>query len=151
MKAFLRTAVVVAAAASSIAMISTPVNAAGAGAYTGTANIDCFGCGVSTGTACLNLTGVYNGYVAVNGQACATYTVNEPAGVTCVVTGSASGTVTGVVNVSFNWTRVGATAVITTSGDINGAGVAAFVVTSPVGNPCGGAVTAQVAGVIVGA
>ncbi len=145
MKAILRSAVVVAAAASSIAMISTPANAAGAVAFTGTAHIDCFGCGSSTGTADLTGVGTHSGAATAN------FTVFEPEGATCVVTGSASGTVTGAVNVVFNWTRVGATAVITTSGDINGAGVAAFVVTSPVGNPCGGPVTASVVGAVAGA
>ena len=114
------------------------------GAFSGNARIACFGCGVSNGTASLQ-------FLPLLASATATYTVNEPVGATCVITGSASGTVTGAVNVSFNWTRVGATAVITTTGDVNGAGVAGFVVTSPVGNPCGGAVTAQVAGVVTGA
>jgi hypothetical protein len=153
MKAFLRTTVAVAAAAASIAMVGTPADAAGAVVFTGTANIDCFGCGVSTGTA--ELTGVGTLLDPANpvltGAATANYTVNEPDGATCVVTGAASGTVTGAVDLSFNWTRVGAVAVITTSGDVEGAGVALFVVTSPVGNPCGGPVTAQVVGVAAGA
>ena len=43
-----------------------------------------------------------------------------------------------------------ATAVITTAGDINGAGIAAFAVTSPIGLPCGGPVDATVAGSVAG-
>jgi hypothetical protein len=77
-------------------------------------------------------------------------TANEPADVTCVVTGTASGKVLGVIDVDFNWTRVGATAVITTSGDISGAGAAVFIVTDPHGNPCGVEVTAEVVGVLAG-
>ncbi len=145
MKAILRSAFVVAAAASSIVIMGTSANAAGAVAFHGTAEIACFGCGVSSGTATLTSVGTHSG------GSTATYTVNEPTGVTCVVTGSASGSTSGAVNVSFNWTRVGPIAVFTTSGDINGAGVAAFKVTEPVGLPCGGAVKAQVFGAIVGA
>lgn len=114
-------------------------------AFTGEAAINCFGCGVSTGTA--DLTVISTGGM---GSAFATYTVFEsPA--QCPVTGSATGSTTGSVVVDFNWTRVGATAVITTTGDINGGGVAAFAVTNPLGNPCGGPVTAAVVGAIAGA
>jgi hypothetical protein len=80
----------------------------------------------------------------------ATYSVQEDGGANCVITGSATGTTTGAVNTVFNWTRIGAVAVISTTGDINGQGVAAFIVTSPKGLPCGGAVEAYVAGALVG-
>lgn len=117
--------------------------------FLGTANIACFGCGTSSGTASLSATGVAHGGVIVGGAVNATYTVvedNDPT--TCVISGTATGTTTGAVSVSFNWTRVGAVAVITTSGDINGAGLAAFVVTSPAGIPCRSAVTAAVTGFV---
>ena len=113
-------------------------------AFQGTASIDCFGCGVSQGTAELTLTSL-----GFTGSAHADYTVTEGTGVTCVVTGSASGTTTGDVNVSFNWLRVGATAVITTTGDIDGVGLAGFVAHVS-GLPCGAAITADVAGVVAG-
>ena len=85
----------------------------------------------------------------INGNVFATYTLfDSPA--QCPITGSATGTTTGAVAVAFNWTRVGATAVITTTGDINGGGVAAFAVIDPAGNPCGGPVRAAVIGAIAG-
>jgi hypothetical protein len=151
LKAILRTAVVAAGMATALATSMMPANAAGAVVFTGTADIACFGCGTSSGTAELTGVGVTTGGGAVNGSAHASYTVQEDAGVNCVITGTASGTVTGSVNVSFNWTRVGAVAVISTTGDINGAGVAAFVVTSPVGLPCGAHVSATVVGAVAGA
>lgn len=153
MKAILRSAIVAAGAASTMIAGMTPASAApgGAVAFTGTANISCFGCpGTPSGTASLTGVGVTLDAQVVNGSATANYTVTEPTDETCVVTGTANGSVTGAIDVSFNWIRVGATAVITTTGDVNGAGVAVFVVTSPVGNPCGGAVTATVAGAVAG-
>jgi hypothetical protein len=153
-KAILRSAVLAAGVVSAIALSTTGASAQGAGEFNGSAHINCFGCGVSTGTAELSVTGEVNGSVVVGGitaNAHASFTVNEPTGPTCVVSGSASGTVTGAVSVDFNWTRVGAVAVITTSGQISGAGVAAFVVTSPVGVPCPGPVDALVVGAVAGA
>jgi hypothetical protein len=151
-----------AALAGATALGTTPASAAGAGAFVGTAVIACFGCGTSTGTAALCWIGAYTGPPPTVGLGCsavvtgspnvtATYTVQEDGGVNCVITGTATGTTTGAVDVAFNWTRVGAVAVISTTGDINGAGVAAFVVTSPVGLPCGARVQAQVVGAIAGA
>ena len=156
LKAILRSAILAAGLASSVAISMTPASATppatgGVVVFSGTAAIDCFGCGVSQGTAELTGSGVVGTNVVTNGSAHADYSVSElnvsPA---CVITGSASGTVTGAINVAFNWTRVGATAVITTTGDITGAGVAGFAVTAPVGIPCGGPVTADVAGVVAG-
>jgi hypothetical protein len=136
----------------SMGLGASPASAQAFAVFEGTAHINCFGCGVSTGTARLcAIVKFPPPYVCVGIEdTFANYTVNEPAGITCVVSGSASGTTTGAVNVSFNWTRVGAVAVITTTGDINGAGVAAFAVTSPVGVPCGGPVDAIVAGAVAG-
>lgn len=150
MKAILRSAVLAAGVASTLAMTAVPSSAQGAGVFTGEASINCFGCGVSSGTATLSVTGEVNGVAQVGASASATYTVTEIPS-QCPVTGSANGTVSGAVNVTFAWTRVGATALITTSGDINGGGTAVFAVTSPVGNPCGGPVTANFAGAVAGA
>jgi hypothetical protein len=131
--------------------------------FTGTAHINCFGCGTSTGTA--TLSGVDPGIGVPDGElddlavesATATYTVQEDPGVSCVITGSADGTTKGeLTEVTFHWLRVGATAVITTTGEITGAGVAAFVVTDgpgglpKLGVPCGGPVDATVAGSVAG-
>jgi hypothetical protein len=125
---------------------SSGCGSGGAAAFTGTSFINCFGCGTSNGNASLNIVGASASGGPINGAANATFTVNEPAA-TCPVQGSAVGSTTGALAVNFVWTRLGATAVITTSGDIGGAGVAAFVV---VGNPCGGPVTATLAGAIAG-
>jgi len=152
-KAILRSAIVAAGAASTMIAGMTPASAAPGGvvAFTGTASIGCFGCpGPRPGTAVLSGTGVTLEGNVISGTANATYTVTDPADVTCVITGSATGSVTGAINVGFTWLRVGATAVITTTGEVNGAGAAVFVVTSPVGNPCGGPVTATVVGAVAG-
>jgi hypothetical protein len=118
--------------------------------FSGTAYIDCFGCGISNGTADLTVRGVVGGGVVVSGAEYAKYTVNEPSlSPQCMVTGTASGTADGAVSVTFNWTRVGANAVVTVTGDVTGAGPATFVVTSPAfGVACGGPVTAHVEGFV---
>ena len=149
----LRSAIIAAGVAATTAMTFSPASAdPGAVAFSGTATIACFGCGDSTGTATLQGEGATAGRGVVSGSASATFTVNEPAvGPACVVTGTATGSVTGAINVTFGWTRVGATAVITTNGEITGAGAAAFHVTSPSGIPCGASnVTADVAGAVAG-
>ena len=118
-------------------------------AFEGTATISCFGCGVSSGSASLAVAGRTRREL-VGGTSTASFTVTEGP-TTCPVTGSANGTITGEVDAAFSWTRVGAVAVITTSGDVKGTGTAAFVVESPVGSPCGGPVSARVSGLIGGA
>jgi hypothetical protein len=117
--------------------------------FTGTAAISCFGCGDSAGTASLTVVGAVRGSVT-SGSAFASYTVHEATGAACVISGTADGTLTGAINGSFSWMRVGALAVISTAGDIDGQGIAAFAITSPIGNPCGGAVIAEVGGLIGG-
>lgn len=169
MNKILRTLGLSAAIVGSVGLGTTPASAVGAGNFIGEASIVCFGCNVSTGTADLCVNGVFVAEdvpptsvpPAVTQVECeydgdntvwnveATYTVIEIPS-QCPVTGSATGSTTGAVNVTFNWTRVGANAVITTTGDIDGGGTASFAVTDPVGNPCGGPVTAAVAGMIVG-
>ena len=150
MKGIMRSAVLAGAAIPAIAIGTTgPAYAQGAGTFHGTAHINCFGCGSSSGTADLKVTGEVNGTAKVEADVTATYTVTE-ASATCPAVGSATGSFSGAVNGTFKWTRVGATAVITTTGDIAGAGVAAFAVTSPVGLPCGGPVNATVVGGVAG-
>lgn len=149
MKAILRSAVLAATAATAMTMTTAPAHADGAVAFTGTATIACFGCGPSTGSASLSVSGSVNGSTQVNAAATASFSLNEPSA-TCPATGSASGSVSGSgFGVTFNWTRVGATAVITTSGDIDGGGSAAFKADSA--NPCGGTnVKATFAGSVAG-
>jgi hypothetical protein len=126
-----------------------PSSAAGFVAFAGTASIDCFGCGDSQGTAelCTTVVTPDGRVVTVCAPAHAEYTVHEGTGTDCVVSGTAEGGVTGAINVSFNWNRLGAIALINTTGDINGSGTAAFVITGPAGLPCGAHnLTALVAG-----
>lgn len=108
--------------------------------FRGTAQQSGYGTGQASGTMQLDF---------VNGSSFASYTAREDAG-TCPATGTADGTISGVASGNFHWTRVGALALLSfAGGNVNGAdGVMAFVVTSPLGNPCGGPVTATVAGVI---
>lgn len=157
----LRSAIVVAGAASSILMATTPSSAQTAGAFEGEAHIGCFGCGVygPTGNgADFDVAGTINGNTGT-GTGYAKFTVNEPPGIGCIISGSAEGEIHVDVNgtggsasydSTFSWGRAGAVAVITVTGDINGTATAAFKVTSPVGNPCNQAVQAQFAGAIVG-
>jgi hypothetical protein len=134
-----------------VALLATTTGSAyaqGAGTFHGTAHISCFGCGPSNGTANLKVTGEINGTAKVEADVFASYTLNENP-TTCPAQGTAQGTFSGAVNGSFTWNRVGASAVITTSGDINGNGVAVFA-TTKAGLPCGGAVDAVVAGSVAG-
>ena len=130
--------------------VASPASAHGVVEFTGPANINCIGCGVSTGTADLVFTGEVNGRIVVLGPGYASFTVNSPTGVMCMTTGSASGSITGAVNVCFNGTRVGNQVVLTVSGDPGPFGRATLFTTSPIGNWCGGAVTMSVEGWIGG-
>jgi hypothetical protein len=142
---------------------ASPASAApGAGviAYTGTAHLSCFGCGVKSdgqfaGTAA-GAGATTAGPVVVNGAITANnFTYNESnTDPQCVVQGTADGSVNvGPYAATFHWQRVGAIAIVTLS-NVNGGGLsggvgasaAAFGVTSPVGDPCGKAVTATVIG-----
>lgn len=133
--------------------LPAPVPSAAAGptaaAFDGDVYLSCFGCGITSGTAVLTVTGVVGGMPA-NGLAYADFLASQPAGSTCVVSGTAVGTVTGVVEGDFAWSRVGSLAVFTMNGATTATGVATFYVTSPVGNPCGMPVTARVTGVVLG-
>lgn len=111
---------------------------AGAGAFTGTVTINCFGCGVSNGTGAFTLW--------PGGPFWADFTVTDPAGAQCLVTGTARGRFYGSVNGYFEWTRIGSHLLMSTNG-LPGSGV--FVVTSPLGNPCGGSAEAFVSGTLV--
>ena len=159
----LRSAIVAAAAASSILMTTTPASAATAGVFVGDAEIGCFGCGVygpAGNVADFTVAGVVNDQVGT-GTGYAEYTVTEGTDAACVISGTAEGkiyiTATSVTGGTesyeseFSWARTGAVAVVTVSGEVNGTAAAVFVVTDPVGNPCGGPVTAKFAGAIVGA
>jgi hypothetical protein len=151
MKRIMRSAVLVGVAVAGIALSTNgPAFAKpSGGVFNGTAKINCFGCGASSGTASLKVSGVSQGKAVANKPVFASYTVSE-APATCPAVGTASGSFSGAIHGTFTWTRVGATAVITTAGGIKGAGIAAFSVTKPVGLPCGGPVTAVVAGSVAG-
>lgn len=150
----LRSAIVAAGAASAILMSTTPASAATAAVFKGSAEIGCFGCGTygpAGNSASFTVWGVVQNQPTepTGAGGSATFTVTEPVGALCVVSGSAQGEITlGGITADFTWTRFGATAVVSVNGV--GTGAAAFKVTTPVGNPCGGAVKAEFAGAIVG-
>lgn len=153
MNNILRSSILVAGAAAAMLIPTTPASAANAATVNGTASIGCFGCGTygpAGNSASFTASGTVNGVTAANASGSATYTVNEPVGATCVASGTAEGSITveGVGTTNFNWTRVGAHATVTTGW---GTASVVFAVTSPVGNPCGGAVTASFAGNLAGA
>lgn len=132
-------------------LVPAPVAAVTLGEFHGDAILPCFGCGRrDDGTFHGTFTGVIGDEPVAGAPMGASFSYEEPV---CPVLGNASGTavVVDVAQVDFTWTRVGAHAVITFSGDVSGNGVATFVVTSPAGNPCGQPVTAIVAGTVVGA
>lgn len=111
---------------------------AGAGAFTGTVHINCFGCGVSAGTGAFTL--------FPGGPFWADFWVDEPSA-PCPLVGTAQGRFWGSVNGDFTWTRVGSQLDIRTNG-VPGEG--SFTITSPVGNPCGMTnVEAAVSGTLV--
>jgi hypothetical protein len=119
---------------------ATPARAAvGAFEFDGRATVACFGCDSSSGTATLCVTGVANGEVLVPCAAVdVQFTAFEPAGglLDCWSVGTADGTFSGALNGRFIWTRLGAVAVLSFVGDVNGDGVAAFV--APLGpTTCG--------------
>ena len=123
--------------------------------FVGNVYVDCFGCAGTSGTAALTLAGTFGTTLVVGQPAAATFDAAYPPvipGVAgCLVFGVANGTMTsGGISVDFTWTRVGAVAVITTSGDVDGAGTALFAVTDPLGVPCSQRVTATVVGAIGG-
>lgn len=155
MKAILRNAVLAAGVASIAVTGMQPASANhGSVRFTGTATIAKFGQGASTCKADLKVTGTVHGHTLTDVDAEVSCTLNEPPS-TCPVTGTASGTVTATaddgtaLSIDFTWSRVGATASISTTGDLVGSGAAAFKVTSPVGNPCGANnVVAEVVGYV---
>lgn len=150
--------------ASAVTTVLPAPSASGATAvqFQGSATIGCFGCGQygpSGNGATLWLNGVLHNRplqatfpFAANGWA--EYTVNTPSGVMCTLTGAANGNIHvdfadgGGFEAAFAWTRVGSVAMISVPGV--GVGVAAFHITSPVGNPCGASVQAYFAGELVG-
>lgn len=158
MKNVLRNAVLVAGASATM-FLPGSASATSAAQFTGTATIGCFGCGTygpagNSATFCVN--GVVNNVnvtcVPGTTNGTATFTVTEPVGATCVVSGTATGTitVTGVGSAGFTWNRTGPHARVTVSAWGSTAEVV-FNVTSPVGNPCGGPVTAVFSGTLTGA
>jgi hypothetical protein len=116
---------------------------AGALALNARMNIDCYGCGVTHGTLTGTAVGVLDG-VLVSVPVYGDYTMVTPQGVTCVMSATASGSLTiGGHELSFNWAMFSSTVLVTTSGALNGLGVGQFTITSPSGIPCGGPVDAQ--------
>jgi hypothetical protein len=176
MRRILRTVGLAAAIAGTLGLGLPPAAASG-GVYSivGDGWEDCFGCGTTDGYGTLCVSGSSsNGEAAAcvyqpNARAASAfdfipnesmeYTAVEgdlrtsaAAGPVCLglVTGTASGVMYGVIHVYFNWVRLGDSLLITTFGDVNGAGVGTFTIVGPLGNPCGQSVefriTAEIAG-----
>ena len=134
-----------AAALGAATLAPAPASAVSSFTVYGEAHIGCFGCGPTIGAADLWVTGVYD-----NQPVAATYPVdppngsahfvgNTPAGPSCLLSGTAEGTVTvGLSTATFTWVRVGGTALIAIPG-VARAAVQVWVA-EPVGNPCGGPV-----------
>lgn len=147
-----RSAALAAVAVLSLAVGITPAAASGGAVeFHGSWHINCFGCGSTTGSATLAVTGVVNGVVLVAAPVTASFSsFNGTSPFDCLISGAANGTTTGAVNVSFGWNRVGAFAVVGVTGDINGGGVAVFQPTDPIGLICGSPVNGVVAGAVAG-
>jgi hypothetical protein len=138
----LRSGVVAAGLAMSTVMGMTSAHAATAAVFTGEAIVASFGTGASNGTATLCVNGTIGSATATctsGSNGAATFSLVE-ATATCPATGSAQGEVHSTSgpawNTNFTWTRVGAVAVISTSGGTVGAANGAAVFAVP-GNPCG--------------
>ena len=153
----LRTLAVAAVTASTVAVGPAPAHAETVAAtFLGTATIACFGCGrYTSNTASFTLSGLYNHVVNVNVSGQANFAVTSPVGATCVAgPGYADGmfgvaTPVGYTAQRFFWTQIGDSLLISLP-DIGVTGVGTFTVTSPVGNPCGQAVTATITGTLAG-
>lgn len=147
-----RLTLVAAATAFATTLPAAPGHALTAAVFAGTVQFGCFGCGTygpaGNGLA-LSVSGVFAGQPVANASLSATFTHISLVGVPwCLVSDSAQGEMGPGQPAAFTWTRAGAVAVLSVPGV--GTGVMAFHFTSPVGNPCGGPVTAQVAGGLVG-
>jgi hypothetical protein len=149
-----RHAIVATGAVGALLVPSAPASAAASAAvFQGTATVGCFGCGdygPPGNNASFTVTGLLDGVGVLDAPGTASVGVTEPIGVTCVISGRASGivTVARVGTTYLHWTRTGAFAVVLTGW---GSGPAVFAITSPVGNPCGGVVMASFAGSIASA
>jgi hypothetical protein len=104
--------------------------------------------GIRYGEAWLCLNGVAGNQVVLTAGICSSvtghgstnaHTYFSTGQTLCPAVSTATGTVTGAATTTFYWTRVGAVAVITTSGGSigSGQGLATFAVTDPLGYPCG--------------
>lgn len=136
-------------AAAAAAVLITPAPPATA---VGSLTLDCTfayrsGVGLTTATGWCNVVGVI-GTNVVDGFATASATLYEPVGLTCHVTTQMAGTITGAVSLSFTLVRFTGLASVTTSGDLDGAGMGAF---ARVGDTCGKETAAHLVVPLVGA
>ncbi|HWL37268.1 MAG TPA: hypothetical protein VNQ77_13885 [Frankiaceae bacterium] len=155
----LRPLAVAAVMASTVAFGPAPARAETVAAtFSGTVTIGCFGCGdygPTGNSASITLTGLYGHAVNVATSGSAVFAVRSPAGPTCTAgPGYADGRLSvatpfGYPDQRFFWTQIGDALYISLP-DIGVSGVGTFTVTSPVGNPCGGSVTATISGVLAG-
>jgi hypothetical protein len=130
--------------AAALCLPATPASAQGVGAFTGTVHLDCFGCGVSNGTASMTYVEAGTSVIAL-GSRNAAMNVRSPILGSCLVESTMNGDIAGVVNREFHWTVLGAVLVVTEwEADRAYWGAGTFVITSPVGIPCGSQVDAVV-------
>lgn len=106
------------------------------------ATIACFGCGVTFGSLTGDVVAGVGGF-RTGAQITGDFTHDGPPA-SCPITSSASGSMTTSdgYTTSFNLTRLGGDVLATF--DDGSVATGTFVVTSPLGNPCGGPVTAHI-------
>lgn len=140
-------------AAATLVPGSTPAHAAGGFVFEGVSQEDCFGCGTTYGRFTGTFTGVVSGHTYTSARLTMSYTHWQPPGGLCDVFSSiASGTMyvsdsTHAAGMTFNWTRENYVVVLSIVGDLDGAAVASYAITSPAAMPCGHPTTVQMSGV----
>lgn len=84
------------------------------------------GFGSVSGQGDCQVNGVVNNSPVADGRTHATFTAYSPPDNLCALD-TATGTMTGALDVDFNWSRFGSIVLVTTTGDINGFGVGELV------------------------
>jgi hypothetical protein len=144
------------ATTAAVAAPAAPAQAAPAAfTFHGVAWEACYGCGATSGGFTGTFTGVADGHVFTDARMTMSFTA-ETLPAPCFFGAVASGSLTvsdatHTLRASINWYRsYYAAATVTLYGGINGAGTASYVVTQPVGVPCGGPVTVDMRATGVG-
>ncbi|HVF04223.1 MAG TPA: hypothetical protein VNA20_05230 [Frankiaceae bacterium] len=117
-------------AAVTAALLSVPL--AGPATAAGEVVVTCtvryrYPTGYTSGTGSCSVTGVVNGTLYSAGAASMSFAVQN-----ACPQQTATGTISGALDVNFNWSRTGASVVITTTGDVNGVAFGTFSGPCPV-------------------